>query len=401
VKKIKPFSLSLLAILFLLPGLLKATPPPGYVLTWSDEFNGADDSQPNPSYWNYDIGATGWGNNELERYTNAAANAHIISDVQAVDGKALAIVAIDTNPGSTAYTTVGRYTSARLNSAGKAAFQYGWLEANLKLPYGQGLWPAYWTLGSNIGSVGWPTCGETDIMEYSGNLPSRNQGSIHGPGYNGTAYYSLTGGQQFKDAYHTFAIKWTVNQIEFYVDDALYEIQTNAAAGGNPWVFNAPFFFILNVAVGGSYPGSPNGTSSFPQTMLVDYVRVYQAPTPTRTPTATPTATRTPTNTPTPCATCPPTPVLGPAPVIYPNPADGTGPVRLRTGFASTVDVRVQVFTLAYRKVRDETFTQVPAGGEVVLSLDDQWGKPLANGFYYEVVSSPEGRWIGKLLVTR
>src|SRR5690242_19935662 len=131
-----------------------ATPPAGYVLTWSDEFNGTVGSAPNPVNWGYDTGASGWGNGELENYTTSTNNSHIVSDSNASDGSALAIVAIDTTPGSGTYTTVGRYTSARLLTAGKQSFQYGWMEASIQVPTGKGIWPAWWMLGTNIGSVG-------------------------------------------------------------------------------------------------------------------------------------------------------------------------------------------------------------------------------------------------------
>ncbi len=281
-----------------------ATPPAGYTLTWSDEFNGAAGTPPNPANWGYDTGAGGWGNSELENYTNNIANAQIVGDPAATDGSSLAIISIDTNPVSTVYNTVGRYTSARINSAGKQSFQYGWMEANIKVPYGQGIWPAYWMLGTNIGSVGWPACGETDIMEQIGSLAyqGRNYGSLHSPGYNSSSnIYNLPAGQYFKNAYHTFSVLWQADQVQFYVDDILYETETNAnvTAAGGTWAFNHPFFFILNSAVGGTFPGNPNGTTSFPQTMLVDYVRVYQYAGPT----FTPTTTATPTVTPTPAAT--------------------------------------------------------------------------------------------------
>jgi beta-glucanase (GH16 family) len=267
--------------------------PTGYGLAWSDEFNGTTGSAPSSSNWAYDTGATGWGNNELENYTASRANSQIVIDSNAVDGKSLAIIAIDTTPGSPAYSTVGRYTSARLvssvSSSGSSTpnvyEQYGYMEARVKMPYGQGIWPAFWMLGNNTNApsnTSWPNCGEIDIMENIGNSSDQpvNHGSLH-DGTDYTQTFSLPGGQLFHNAYHTFGALWQANEIQFYVDGNLYETQTSAA----PWVFNGNnFFFLLNCAVGGNFPGSPNSSTSFPQTMYVDYVRAYQSGIPTPTP---------------------------------------------------------------------------------------------------------------------
>ncbi len=260
-------------------------PPPGYSLVWSDEFDGAIGSAPNASNWTYDIGngTNGWGNFEYENYTNSTDNAQIISDPNATDGKALAIIAKDTMPGSSNYIQVGRYTSARLKTAGLQQFQYGLLEARIQLPYGDGIWPAFWTLGNDYttGTV-WPNCGEIDIMENFGNASQQsiNHGSMHGPGYSGgnalTSTYALPNDQVFHDGYHLFAVQWQQNEVQFYVDNILYETRTPADIGSNAWEFNEPFFLLLNTAVGGSCPGSPDPSTSFPQTMKVDYVRFYQ-----------------------------------------------------------------------------------------------------------------------------
>lgn len=399
--------------LFLGANLSQATPPAGYSLVWSDEFNGPIGSAPNSANWGYDIGDSGWGNNELEYYTNSTNNSQIVSDPGATDGSSLAIIAIDTTPGSSSYSTVGRYTSARLNTSGLQSFQYGWMEARIQLPTGQGFWPAYWMLGSNFNTVGWPTCGEIDIMESvgDGGWAGQNQGSLHAPGYNGTALYDLPAGQYFYNSYHTFSVLWQQDQVQFYVDNNLYETDTasNATSSGGTWEFNHPFFFLLNLAVGGSYPGSPNATTSFPQTMLVDYVRVYQPNTPTPTFSPTPVPTSTPTPTPTPCSTCPPTPtltntplVVTTVPVVYPNPANGTQPVNLylpqRTGSS---DIRVQIFTVSYRKVQDLSFNQVAPGKDLTFSAMDSAGNLLANGLYYVVAQTNQGRFIVKLLVLR
>lgn len=235
-------------------------------LVWSDEFNGPAGSPPDPTKWNYDLGGGGWGNQELENYTNAAENAHM-------DGLGHLDIHVE-NP------SPGVYTSARMKTQGLFAVDYGRIEARIKLPFGQGIWPAFWMLGSNITTVGWPTCGEIDIMENVGFTPSIAYGSVHGPGnYNATAQYSLANGRRLADDFHTYAVEWSPQQITFYVDGHLYETDLQSDAGSG-WVFNVPnnpFFVILNVAVGGNWPGSPDSTTQFPQDMLVDYVRVYQA----------------------------------------------------------------------------------------------------------------------------
>jgi uncharacterized protein (TIGR03437 family) len=241
------------------------TAPAGtsWKLVWSDEFNGPAGSQPNPAYWTYDLGTDCCGNDELETYTNAAENAHM-------DGLGHLDIHVE-NP------SPGVYTSARLKTEGLYAVQYGRIEARIKIPYGQGMWPAFWMLGNNITTVGWPACGEIDIMENIGSTPATAYGSLHGPdSYNETAQYQLASGA-LADDFHTYAVEWSANQITFYVDGNLYETQANNGGG---WVFNAannPFFIILNAAVGGDWPGPPDATTQFPQDMLVDYVRVYQA----------------------------------------------------------------------------------------------------------------------------
>jgi uncharacterized protein (TIGR03437 family) len=235
-------------------------------LVWSDEFNGVAGSLPNPTYWTYDLGTDCCGNDELETYTNAPENAHM-------DGLGHLDIHVE-NP------SAGVYTSARIKTEGLYGVEYGRIEARIKIPFGQGMWPAFWMLGNNITSVGWPTCGEIDIMENVGFTPSIAYGSLHGPNnYNATAQYQLPNGQQLSNDFHTFAVEWSPLQIAFYVDGSLYETDLGSGAGSG-WVFNVannPFFIVLNVAVGGDWPGSPNSTTQFPQDMLVDYVRVYQA----------------------------------------------------------------------------------------------------------------------------
>ena len=245
-------------------------------LIWSDEFNGRAQSQPDPANWTYDVGTSGWGNQELETYCAWASNAAPCSAATPsayVGGDGyLHIVARDLGKGV--------YTSARLKTQGLQSFQYGRIEARIKIPEGQGIWPAFWMLGDNIATVDWPACGESDIMENIGKEPTINHGSMHGPGYSGgsdlTAAYTLPGGAKFSDDFHVFAVEWAANVVRFYVDDNLYETETPAnVPAGDTWVYDQPFFLLLNVAVGGSWPGDPDSTTVFPQTMLVDYVRVY------------------------------------------------------------------------------------------------------------------------------
>jgi beta-glucanase (GH16 family) len=253
------------------PSSTTVPPPPSFVLTWSDEFSGANGSLPDSSKWVMETGGNGWGNNELETYTNRTQNAHI------QDGNLVITALQETYTGSDGITR--NYTSARIKTAGLLEQAYGRFEARIQIPQGQGLWPAFWMLGNNIGTVGWPKCGEIDIMENIGKEPDKVHGSMHGPGYSGgnslTAAYTLASGK-FADGFHVFAVEWEPNVVRFYVDGTLYETRTPAdVPSGATWVFDHPFFIILNVAVGGDWPGPPDNTTVFPQNMLVDYVRVY------------------------------------------------------------------------------------------------------------------------------
>ena len=246
---------------------------PGWTLVWSDEFDGADGSAPDSRKWTYDLGGNGWGNHELESYTKLPRNVSI------EDGKLVITALKETYTGSDGVPQ--NYTSARLKTLGLFAQEYGRFEARIKIPYGQGLWPAFWIMGENIAKEGWPACGEIDIMENIGREPFTNHGSMHGPGYSGEedliAAFKLSGGQQFSDSFHVFAVEWEPNIVHFYVDAYLYASFTSAdVPEGKPWVFNHKFFILLNVAVGGDWPGPPDATTVFPQTMLVDYVRVYK-----------------------------------------------------------------------------------------------------------------------------
>ena len=246
-----------------------------WTLVWFDEFNGADGSRPDKSKWVYDIGSDAWGNAEEECYTDRADNS-------VIRGGNLVITArkesIKCPKGADK-----PYTSARLKTLGLFSQAYGRFEARIKVPRGQGMWPAFWMLGEDIPKVGWPASGEIDIMEIIGKDPSTAYGSLHGPGYNGSrgyrGEYRLPGSVEFADAFHTFAIEWEPNVVRFYVDDTLYETRTPAdVPAGKKWVYDHDVFLILNVAVGGTWPGDPDN-SIFPQSMAIDYVRVYQRPT--------------------------------------------------------------------------------------------------------------------------
>jgi beta-glucanase (GH16 family) len=234
-------------------------------LTWSDEFDGDSLALPDSSKWTFDLGTGqgGWGNQELQVYTNHPDNV-------SQDGNGnLVLTAISTGNG---------FTSARIKTQGLFEQQYGRFEARLKTPYGPGLWPAFWMLGANIDSVGWPMCGELDIMELRGQEPHLIHGSMHGPGYSGwnpiTNTFALED-DRFDTKYHIFAIEWDEDKVDFFVDDFLYQRAERKDVSGN-WVFDQPFFMILNVAVGGNYVGFPTAQTPFPQKMIIDYVRAYK-----------------------------------------------------------------------------------------------------------------------------
>ncbi|MBE2198619.1 MAG: glycoside hydrolase family 16 protein [Anaerolinea sp.] len=237
----------------------------GWDLVWHDEFDGPEIDAAN---WTHEIGGHGWGNGENQYYTDAADNAFI------EDGK-LVIQALEQN-------ILGkRFTSARLITKGKVEVTYGRIEARIQIPTGQGIWPAFWMLGNDIDQVSWPYCGEIDIMENIGSEPGIIHGTLHGPGYSGGngvgKSYTLPNGRPFADDFHVYAIEWKPAAIRWYVDDMLYNTVTADDLPG-AWVYDHPFFILLNVAVGGRWPGPPDNTTVFPQRMTVDYVRVYERP---------------------------------------------------------------------------------------------------------------------------
>lgn len=263
-------------------GASGSSSPNQETLVWSDEFNGTTSpSAPNPKNWTYDTGGGGWGNSELETYCAYSSNSAPCDPNQpnAYVGSDGYLHIVARQPAS------GTYTSARMKSQALESFEYGRIEASIKMPAGQGFWPAFWMLGDNIATVNWPACGEMDIMESIGKMPSTNYGSIHGTGFTGTAIgtaYTLPNNTKFANAFHTFGIIWSPKKLQYYVDSPTNVYATYTPSNlpqGAVWPFDSgKFFFILNVAVGGSWPGSPNATSVFPQEMLVDYVRVYAEP---------------------------------------------------------------------------------------------------------------------------
>jgi beta-glucanase (GH16 family) len=241
---------------------------------WQDDFNQPPGTGPDPAKWVHDVGDNGWGNKELQTYTASRENSFVVADPEATNGRALVIKAVR--------TVAGGFTSARLKTHGKFATGPARIEARLKLPKGQGIWPAFWTLGDNIDSVPWPACGEIDVVEVIGHQPGTLYGTLHGPGYSGTHGLSkhiiLPGGATFGDAYHVFAVDWKKDRIDWLLDGQVYCTQTPATIPpGSKWVFDgAPFFLLLNLAVGGLWPGYPDATTQFPQEYRIDYVRVYR-----------------------------------------------------------------------------------------------------------------------------
>ena len=251
-------------------------PPPVWTLAWSDEFDGPAGAAVDGTKWVAETGGHGWGNQEREFYTAGTGNASL-------DGSGrLVITARAEPPNSTRNCWYGacRYTSARLITKGLFEQTYGRFEARIRIPRGQGIWPAFWMLGSNIGGVGWPVCGEIDIMENIGREPKTVHGTIHGPGYSGASGIGASYGlatDSFADNFHVFTVEWTLNEIRWLIDEKEYNrITPTRLPSGGTWVFDHPFFLLLNVAVGGAWPGDPDPSTVFPQEMVVDYVRVYR-----------------------------------------------------------------------------------------------------------------------------
>ncbi len=236
----------------------------GYTLVWSDEFTG---NTINTGFWNFETGGNGWGNHELENYTNRAKNSF------QSNGKLIIEARSEQYNGN-------NYTSAKMTTQGKKAFTFGRIDIRAKLPVTKGMWPALWMLGSNISTINWPSCGEIDMMELIGTYP----GKIFGTGHyadNASMHQSKGGnvslnGEDFSQNFHVFSIIWVKDSIQWLLDDKVYFTMDAATAGSSNYPFNKDFFFIFNVAVGGDWPGAPDASTGFPQRMFVDYVRVFQ-----------------------------------------------------------------------------------------------------------------------------
>ena len=270
------------------PNVVPTTTPPVTTTTtwtqvWSDEFDGAAGTRVDATRWSHDLadgcssGICGWGNSEKEFYTNATDNISL-------DGEGhLAIVARVASPGLSCYYGACKYTSAKISTRGKLAAAPGKVEARIKLPAGQGLWPAFWMLGNSFPTVSWPACGELDIMENRGSAPSVSSSAIHGPGYSGNtpfAHATSASGGSFADAFHTFTVQWNANSVTFSVDGVPhYTVARAQMEQFGASILDQPYFLILNLAVGGNFDGDPRSDTIFPATMLVDYVRVYTATT--------------------------------------------------------------------------------------------------------------------------
>lgn len=268
-KPVRYFNSMPIRIVVLLLAALPVLAATHWKLVWSDEFNDAAGTAPNPGKWTYDLGGGGWGNQELETYTKDPQNV-------AEDGKGhLVIRAIETAP--------GKYTSARIKTQGKLTVTYGKIGARMKIPRGQGIWPAFWMLGAHIESAGWPACGEIDIMENIGKEPALVHGTIHGPGYSGdkgiSHQYALPGNPPLWKRFHVYSVVWSLASITFFIDKKAYATVTpRDLPPDTHWVYNRPFFLLLNLAVGGKWPGNPDQTTQFPQSLTVDWVRIWQKP---------------------------------------------------------------------------------------------------------------------------
>ena len=338
----------LIALLLMLVGIpLHAQE---WQLVWSDEFNG---SGLDLSKWSYQIGTgfQGWGNNELQYYTNRPVN------VDVFDGH-LWIVAHRENFGGM------QYTSARIRTRNKGDWRYGRIEMRAKLPRGRGIWPAFWMMPTDEVFGGWPQSGEIDIMELVGHEPNRVHGTIHfaTPSlqhqFQGS-FYTLPQGT-FNDNFHLFWIEWQQNEIKWYVDSTLYFTRVPAHLGGANWPFNERFHIILNVAVGGNWPGSPDSTTVFPQSMVVDYVRVYQ---------------RSPLS----AQNTPEKPTHFTLEQNYPNPFNPT--TVLTYQLATSSDVRLEVFDVLGKNIATLVNAKQEAGSYTVNFNAAQYN--LSSGVYF------------------
>jgi beta-glucanase (GH16 family) len=237
-------------------------------LVWNDEFAQSDGEGPNADHWGYTSGGGGFGNAELQTYTKSRENSCIEDGMLVIKAQKSAVYP--------------RLSSARIFSYGEASWLYGRFEIRAKLPIGQGIWPAIWMLPTNLAYGNWPVSGEIDIMENLGHQPGKVHASLHygNPHTFQTGSYDLPSGESFVDEFHIFALEWEPEEIRWYIDNELYQTRINwfssAPSGDFPAPFDQPFHLIMNVAVGGTWPGNPDSTTDFPQMMYIDYVRVYQ-----------------------------------------------------------------------------------------------------------------------------
>lgn len=245
--------------------------PDRWELVWSDEFDGKRNASPDKKKWLLETGGHGWGNNELQTYTDRRRNVRH-------DGKGHLVIEIRKEKYKGKDGKRRSYTSARLKTQGKFSQAYGRFEARIKLPTGKGVWSAFWMLGDDIGEKGWPRCGEIDIMENLGHEAKSIHGTLHGPGY--SAQQSIGKKHdletKFHEDFHVFTVEWDEDSVEWFVDGKRFQKRTKADLKGKEWVYDHPHFLLFNVAVGGHWPGSPDSSTRFPQRMLIDWVRVYR-----------------------------------------------------------------------------------------------------------------------------
>lgn len=233
-----------------------------WILLWQDDFSSGDLDR---KKWHVDEGFTGESNGEKQIYTDRPKNLRLENNCLVIEAHAEEFRGY-------------QYTSARITTARLHSWVYGRFETRMKIPYGQGIWPAFWMLGDDRFTIGWPGCGEIDIMENIGNHPENIRGSLHGPGYSRDDNYGVDyscPGMKFSDDFHLFAVEWEPRQIRFFSDDNLFSTVTPEALSGN-WVFDHPFHVLINLAIGGVWPGYPDESTIFPQQLIVDYVKVYQ-----------------------------------------------------------------------------------------------------------------------------
>jgi beta-glucanase (GH16 family) len=257
-----------LSFLLLLAGCRTDIPDGPWELLWTEDFDGAEGDLPDPARWTADVGGWGWGNNELQYYTDRSENVKLSGD-----GRLLITAKREQYEGN-------EWTSARIKTEGLEDIEYGWFGARVKLPAGRGIWPAFWMLGNDFEQVGWPDCGEIDILELRGSAPADLNGTVHGPGFSGGQGLggSVRADASLADDFHIFNVVWEEERIWWFLDDVLFHtFSADEVPEYGRWVFDHPFFGILNVAVGGGYPLPPDSTTPDEVTMEVDWVRAFAA----------------------------------------------------------------------------------------------------------------------------